>query len=111
MSSFSNSAWLRTYKYFDGFTWRKILLAVYAVWCVPRAGCVYMPVCAHKETRVGLWLSCLVPIHVIASKQGASLNWNFPGVYRQLQTCLAFCVSAGDLNSGAHDCRASTLTL
>lgn len=54
--------------YFDGFSWRVIMLAVYAVWCVLGAGCVDMPMCAHKEARVGLWLSCLVPVHVTASK-------------------------------------------
>lgn len=54
--------------YFDGFSWRIIMLAVYAVWCVLGAGCVDMPMCAHKEARVGLWLSCLVPVHVTASK-------------------------------------------
>lgn len=65
--------------HFDGFSWRIIMLAVYAVL---GAGCVDMPMCAH---RVGLWLSCLIPLYVTASKQCSSLNWNllgFADVYR-----------------------------
>lgn len=105
MSSFSNIAWLRTYMHFDSFSWGIIMLAVYAVWCVLRAG-----LCLHKEARVGLCVlfgssSCYCFETVCLTEL------ELAGVYRHLQTCLAFYVSAGDLNSGAHDCRASTLTL
>lgn len=44
-------------------------------------------------------MSVFIPLHVIALKQGVSLNPEHAAIYRLVQTCLAFYVGAMDLNS------------
>lgn len=65
---------------------------------------MHIHMCAHKEYRVGLWVSCFILLHVIALKQCASLNLELAGGLWLVQMCLAFYVSTRDLNSGAHAC-------
>lgn len=52
-----------------------------AVWCMLRNICVHIPMYAHKEAGVGLWVSCFILLLAIALKQCASLNLDLTGVY------------------------------